>query len=1848
MVRRGAPAGARAARRGAAPPTRRRRARDRPARAGRASSARREPSGALGARRATSGPGAPVDAPRRWVVALLRSPTRAAALLAGAAVAGDLGGLGDDEVLAYLGAPAAGGPDRAAAAARVRARCSDGQAKLLNLYDAWLGHLLPFALGRVDRVHYGLLSAGDVARARARAAAAAPRGAAAARAVPKARRLLAVPFVGKDRPSDASEFSHPDVLIGLTILAVRHEGLRDSDALWVLGDLQRRFRAEAGPAARRPAARAYARYVEGAGGAVRGARAGGGGVWPVDALDLGDGAMVGPAVALLRRSVACGRDYLWRRCFPETLTIRPSKLAASGQELGGAAIFGARVGFSGTPNDLVPAELGPCAFEAATDGRVARVLGDARVVARVALEAGWTPASLLGRVAREARAPYRALVDAGALVTGLSNREAAAALLAGGLGHCDGVLYFDEEDRPRVARRGGDDAAAASPVAAARRFTFYDHAHCTGLDVAQAADCRGALTLSKDSTYRDLAQAAFRLRRLGAGQTLALLVSPELAGCLAEARAAPRAAVAAALGDDAAWPALLRELLAWLAANGLRRERVNFFLLAEQSVANVARKASRRAGTERRRRDVAARARGRVRPRLAPVRSALAERPRSIRTSAETTSASPRSRGATFRRTGPRHRPCPAQVAHRELLGRHRDVGDARAGSGAAWLRACLDVFRTRGPRAEPADPPRARARRAPPRAPPPRVARATSAVASSRRRPRRPRRRASARGRGPPSRPAGPPRRRVAFDVENAVPAPRPCSERIAQLVEEHADLMTDAPDFGAAQAALAAVSAAEAAARAPRAGGAAAAFEGLQEREAEEEAEEEQAQEREQERRVEAEAEAGAGAARDAAEPQAYARDGEAPEPWPVAALRAPPGPGHAFYALADLRVAGDGAAAAVAFPRELRASPNYYRRAWGPGPPRRLRNVAVVLEYDAAPAAAAAAAPAAAAARAVAAANARAGDAAAAAVEARARPRLGRAWDYVAAATAVPGEAGLRRARAARAARAAAADVAEAFGGGAGAVLGFTAAPGDAALDAADAARARALLGCANLRDAAGAAPPAAAAASRDAWAESVLAAALGGRGPGPAYVALGLAEAEHARGLLHAARRRAGHGAPPFALRVVGRWDGTADGAAAAARGEDPLAPGAGLVLDAVAGRAAPDGERDATALACLQFFDVADDLSPAHAGLLLRALQRTPPAGRVRFRDAARRCRRRPRVARFGALGWLAGAAAPAPAGAGAAAAPAAAAPPGAPLRRSVAALVLDDEARVVEHRAAAAALRLRLDAAGAPAAALLRRARRAAAALRAAGGGPFDAARAGPVAAVAAAAEWLGAAPAAAADLARALDLNGDGWVAFDELAAALRRRAGGAAAGARAAGAAPYLPLPRLRPAAAAPPPRGVDGDAFAAAMARLNPWRRPGAAPPGAAALHAAAAAGAGGAAAPPRAAADAARGAADGAAAAEAAADARALVADDLRGLRVRLAAPPALEPVWSSLGTASGSPVSVWRLDGARAEGRGALRVALGDFVAPGLASPLAAAGAGAAPPAAGAGARDAAAGGPLCVELRDGATFRRRRARWLRAAAARLFPPPARYTLVWHLPGGDRAVYGWAPVPPSADFVALGHVATRTAAEPPPAAARCAHRGLCEALGPLAAVGHAPAWTNSSLGGAAGALWRARDTGAVLFARGRAAPPDGPHFRLARPQLAFADVERALGGAAADAAPGQAPAARAAPEPEPEPPAAAAAPPAAAPAADPFAADLLTLAAPAPAAPFAAPPAPADPFAAPPAPAAPFAAPPAPVDPFAAPPAPADPFDVFALAAPPPPPAAPGSPDDPFAALGRGA
>jgi len=108
---------------------------------------------------------------------------------------------------------------------------------MINLARDWICALLPHVLSKINRVSYGLLTAKDVGLLEANGGA----------RVPSSRRLLAVPFVGKDIPSRTNEFSHPDIVIGLTICAHRHEGLRRSDFKTVLRGLLNNLENETGP-----------------------------------------------------------------------------------------------------------------------------------------------------------------------------------------------------------------------------------------------------------------------------------------------------------------------------------------------------------------------------------------------------------------------------------------------------------------------------------------------------------------------------------------------------------------------------------------------------------------------------------------------------------------------------------------------------------------------------------------------------------------------------------------------------------------------------------------------------------------------------------------------------------------------------------------------------------------------------------------------------------------------------------------------------------------------------------------------------------------------------------------------------------------------------------------------------------------------------------------------------------------------------------------------------------------------------------------------------------------------------------------------------------------------------------------------------------------------------------------------------------------------------------------------------------------------------------------------------------------------------------------------------------------
>ena len=137
----------------------------------------------------------------------------------------------------------------------------DDYVKMLNLGHDWLASFFPHACSKINRVMYGLLRGLDMERALERTP-----------WMPPSRRFLAIPFVGKDVPTIASEFAHPDVQIGVSILSYRYEGLRESDFKHVIQELQARMETESGKYPNRKANRLWVKWVNAAGGRVRGTK----------------------------------------------------------------------------------------------------------------------------------------------------------------------------------------------------------------------------------------------------------------------------------------------------------------------------------------------------------------------------------------------------------------------------------------------------------------------------------------------------------------------------------------------------------------------------------------------------------------------------------------------------------------------------------------------------------------------------------------------------------------------------------------------------------------------------------------------------------------------------------------------------------------------------------------------------------------------------------------------------------------------------------------------------------------------------------------------------------------------------------------------------------------------------------------------------------------------------------------------------------------------------------------------------------------------------------------------------------------------------------------------------------------------------------------------------------------------------------------------------------------------------------------------------------------------------------------------------------------------------------------
>lgn len=124
----------------------------------------------------------------------------------------------------------------------------------------------------------------------------------------------------------------------------------------------------------------------------------------------------------------------------------------------------------------------------------------------------------------------RILIDAGAYILEMDNQS----LVKTWLDYdpkAKGALYFGADNRAWIQYRAGKAIPLlATPFAESldECLVYIDEAHTRGIDLKLPRECTGALTLALGQTKDHTVQAAMRLRKLGATQSIVFFAPPEV------------------------------------------------------------------------------------------------------------------------------------------------------------------------------------------------------------------------------------------------------------------------------------------------------------------------------------------------------------------------------------------------------------------------------------------------------------------------------------------------------------------------------------------------------------------------------------------------------------------------------------------------------------------------------------------------------------------------------------------------------------------------------------------------------------------------------------------------------------------------------------------------------------------------------------------------------------------------------------------------------------------------------------------------------------------------------------------------------------------------------------------------------------------------------------------------------------------------------------------------------------------------------------------------------------------------------------------------------------------------
>lgn len=331
-----------------------------------------------------------------------------------------------------------------------------------------------------------------------------------------------MPYRSKDSPSPRSEFSHSDVVLILTLLSQYYGGLSDEQLFDTLAHVLNSDQSDI----------YYKEFVHTASSSFPAAFQSLSGVSIRDRYQC-----ITEVFPALRYSKNAIDYYLTHLVFPKQCKQFPQKLSASGWDLG-ASKSHPTTGFSGT-NDtshLLPLDMKHLDLpsQSHTNAQVlVYLLQDETSVKHLppCTNNAISDGEHLLTIVEGLELDVRVILDCGASILELNNREVAKTWLRMRDSSVEAVVYFEDERLSILDRTDRVESFQTSPYAKQLDvcIVYLDESHTRGTDLKLPRNYRAVVTLGAQLTKDRLTQACMRLRKLGHGQSVTFIVPEEIA-----------------------------------------------------------------------------------------------------------------------------------------------------------------------------------------------------------------------------------------------------------------------------------------------------------------------------------------------------------------------------------------------------------------------------------------------------------------------------------------------------------------------------------------------------------------------------------------------------------------------------------------------------------------------------------------------------------------------------------------------------------------------------------------------------------------------------------------------------------------------------------------------------------------------------------------------------------------------------------------------------------------------------------------------------------------------------------------------------------------------------------------------------------------------------------------------------------------------------------------------------------------------------------------------------------------------------------------------------------------------